>query len=379
MRGGFLLLALLALAAPARAQMAGNATGLGGPGTADLPALAEGSTIAAVTLEGPGGSAVAAATEAAVRRVFGLAPGMTFEAILAEAALARVRALPGFGGATYRLALAGAGRSLTVVLRLADGEAGGPSGILAEQGIRAFPTIWRDDRSLVTFIANGGLGAFSDGNPWFGRPAVFTRFSPLALNPTQGVGTGARAGWGEAYAEYGVAGVTRVRESPFYLYGVATALGAITAGRDIFRDDTRSTNELGRAFAGAIYAPTESSLRLNASVGRQPFTLEDGFLISRYTQRLNAGWLPGVYLSPRTAADMTALVSARAGNWLFNGFWLEPNRNEDILSRTQLVGGSLRWNFDAHSHAAANVIYVPMSNATYAVPNAPSPAGRRDC
>lgn len=231
MRAAFLLLALLALAGPARAQMAGNATGLGGPGTADLPALADGSTIAAVTLEGPGGSAVAAATEAAVRRAFGLTPGMTFEAILAEAALARVRALPGFGGATYRLALAGAGRSLTVVLRLADGEAGGPSGILAEQGIRAFPTIWRDERSLVTFIANGGLGAFSDGNPWFRQPAVFTRFSPLALNPPQGVGTGARAGWGEAYAEYGIAGVTRVRESPFYLYGVATALGAITAGR----------------------------------------------------------------------------------------------------------------------------------------------------
>jgi hypothetical protein len=375
LRRALLLLALLALAGPARAQMAGNATGLGGPGTADQPALAEGSTIAAVTVEGPGGAPVAAATEAAARRAFGLTPGSGFEAILVEAALSRVQALPGLGGATYRLALDGAGRSLTVVLRLAPG-AVGPSGILAEQGIRAFPTIWRDERSLVTFIANGGLGVFTDGHPWFGRPAVFTRGSPLALNPPQGVGTGARAGWGEAYAEYGIGGATRLRESPFYLYGALTGLGAISAGQDIFRDDTRSTNELNRAYAGVIYAPLESDLRVNASVGRQAFTLEDGFLIARFTQRLNAGWLPGVYLSPRTAADLAGLVSARAGNWVFNGFWLEPNRTEEILSRTQLVGGSLRWNFDAHSHAAANVIYVPMSNTSYAVPNAPAPGGR---
>ncbi|MBS7789743.1 hypothetical protein KTR66_07045, partial [Roseococcus sp. SDR] len=74
MRPAPLLLALLALAAPARAQMAGNATGLGGPGTADLPALAEGSTIAAVRVEGADGTPVAAATEAAARRAFGLAP-----------------------------------------------------------------------------------------------------------------------------------------------------------------------------------------------------------------------------------------------------------------------------------------------------------------
>ena len=56
------------------------------------------------------------------------------------------------------------------------------------------------------------------------------------LNPPLGAGTGARSGWGEAYAEYGVGGATRLRDSPFYLYGALTGLGAMTAGRDIFRD-----------------------------------------------------------------------------------------------------------------------------------------------
>lgn len=382
MRRGLALLALLAglaNALPARAQMAGNATGLGGPGTADIPALAEGATIGAIEVEWRGQGADQAAMEAAVRRAFGFASGMAFDPIIAEAALGRVRALGGISDVAYRLALDAARRSLTVVLRVTLDAAApaGPSGLLAEQGIRAFPTLWRDERSLVTFIANGGLGVFSEGNPWFGRASTFTRGSPLVLNPPLGAGTGARATWGEAYAEYGIGAATRVLDSPFYLYGAVTGLAATTSGRDIFRDDTRSTNELNRAYAGVIYAPAEGDFRVNASFGRQSFTLDDGFLIARFTQRLNAGWLPGVYLSPRTAADQAALVNLRWGNWGFNGFWLEPNNSVDILSRTQLVGGSLRYTFDTHSHAAVNAIYVPMSDTAYAVPNGPSPGGRQ--
>ena len=71
------------------------------------------------------------------RRAFGLAPGLAFDPVVAEAALGRVRALPGVRDATYRLALDRARRSLTVTLRLADGAPGGPSGILAGQGSAA--------------------------------------------------------------------------------------------------------------------------------------------------------------------------------------------------------------------------------------------------
>jgi hypothetical protein len=252
----------------------------------------------------------------------------------------------------------------------------GPSGILAGQGLPAFPTLWRDERSLVTFIANGGLGGFSEGQPWFGQPLSLTRGSPLVANPPLGAGTGRRASWSEAYAEYGIGAATRLLDSPFYAYAAVTGLAAITAGRDIFRDDTRSTSQLNRAYAGLIYAPEDSDLRLNASFGKQQFTLDDGFLIARFTQRLNAGWLPGVYLSPRTAADQAALLNAHWGNWVFNGFWLEPNDSIDILSRTQLLGGALRYNFDSHSNAAVNVVHVPSSDTRYGVPKGPSPGGR---
>lgn len=373
---------LASLAAPARAQTAalggGNATGFGGPGMVDVPALADSATIAAIQVELGGQADPGRSIEAEVLRAFGLSPGLPFDAIVAEAALGRVRGLRGVRDASYRLALERAGHRLTIVLRvLLDASApGGPSGMLAGEGIGGFPTLWRDDRSLVTFIANGGSGVVSDGQPWFGSPARFTRGSPLVNDPPAGAGTGARAGWGEAYAEYGIGGATRLLDSDLHAYGALTGLAAITAGRDIFRDDTRSTNQLSRAYAGLIYAPADGAFRVNASFGKQSFTLEDGFLISRYTQRLNAGWLPGVYLSPRTAADQAALINARWGKWVFSGFWLEPNRSEDILSRTQLLGGSLRYDVDSRSNAAVNAIYVPESNTPYAVPGVPSPGGR---
>jgi hypothetical protein len=371
---------LVALAPPSAAQTGGatgNATGLGGPGTGEVPALADGTTIAAVEVELRGEPDPLRDLAAEARRAFGLAAGLGFDPIVAEAALGRVRALPGVRDATYRLTLDPATRSLVVVLVVTAeaGAPGGPSGILAGQGLGGLPTLWRDERSLVTFIANGGFGGFSDSVPWFGQPLSFTRGSPLVANPPRGAGTGNRASWGEAYAEYGVGGATRILDSNVYAYVAVTGLAAITAGRDIFRDDTRSSGELNRAYAGLIWAPAEGP-RVNASFGKQPFTLEDGFLIARFTQRLNAGWLPGVYLSPRTAADQAALVNARWGNWVFNGFWLEPNDSVDILSRTQLLGGSLRYAFDGHSHAAVNAIYVPSSDTRYGVPAAPSPGGR---
>jgi hypothetical protein len=385
LRAALLLLALAApghAAAQGQAAGGGNATGLGGPGTGAIPALAVGATIGAVRVDlegGPADPATRQMLEAAVRRAFGLAPGLPFDPILAEAAMGRVRALAGVRDASFRLVVDSATRTLTVSLRVVAeaGTPGGPSGILAGEGFDRFPTLWRDERSLLTVIANGGAGVFSEGNPWLGRPLAFTRGSPLVTNPPLGAGTGARATWAETYAEYGLGAATRILDSDLYIYGAVTGLAAISSGRDIFRDDTRSTNQLGRAYAGLIWAPAGSDLRVNASFGRQPFTLDDGFLIARFTQRLNAGWLPGVYLSPRTAADQAALLNARWGNWVFDGFWLEPNDSVAILPSTQLIGGALRYNFDARSHAAVNAIYVPSSDTTYPVPIGPSPGGQQ--
>src|SRR4051794_34449590 len=183
---------------------------------------------------------------------------------------------------------------LTVVLQVTLGPARpASSGMLTGGGVGAFPVLYQDERSLLCFTLNGGLGLFSDGNPWFGQPGTFTRNNPLVQNRAIGAGTGPRASWLENYVEYGAGGAMQLADSPFYVYGVVSGMTILSTGRDIFRSDTRATTNVEKLYAGLIYAPRDSDLRINASAGRQNFTLNEGFLVSQYGSQWNAGWNAG--------------------------------------------------------------------------------------
>lgn len=362
-----------AICRPAQAQIGGPGAGLGGPGLSDQAALAEGQPLGELNVEIQGGQDDVALREAA-RKAFGFAVGSTFNAVVADTALGRVRALPGVRDAAYRLTFQPATGTLRLVLLITLGTPGpeAPKGILAGQGIAGFPALWRDHRSLLRFTLNGGVGAFSDGNPWFGQPGAFTQRNPLVQDPALGAQTGARASWFETYVEYGVGGATRIGASGFYVYGAVSGIAALANGQDIFRSDTRATNSLEKLYAGLIFAPKDRDLRVNASVGRQNFTLNDGFLIAQYGAQWNAGPRPGLYLAPRTTHDRSAIALVRTGKWAATGFWLDPNEYEPIESRTQVVGANLRYNATRSFYGDVTALYVPRSNATYPVPSGPA-------
>jgi hypothetical protein len=55
------------------------------------------------------------------------------------------------------------------------------------------PVFYRRGGRYLRVILNGGLGIYSDGNPWFDSPATFTRGNPLVERPAQNAGNGGRA------------------------------------------------------------------------------------------------------------------------------------------------------------------------------------------
>lgn len=371
-----LALALAGAAVPAAAQTSG--VGIGGPGAVETPALVEGQPVGEIRVlarGAPDGEGTALAELA--RRAFGFAPGVPFNALLAEIGLGRVRALEGVRDASWRLVRGAAGEAVAVELRVDAGPArAAASGMLAPGGgLRDFPVIHKDERSLLRFTLNGGAGVFSEGQPWFGRPGTFTRRNPLVADPARGAGTGGRATWVETYVEYGIGGAIRVADSPFYVYAAVSGVSIITAGQDIFRANTRSSTDVEKLYGGVIYAPSGSDLRINASIGRQNFTLNDGFLVSQYGSQSNAGPRPGIGLAPRTTHDMAALVTAKWGNWVLKGFYLDPNEYEPVESNTRLVGANLRYNFPSGLQVDGTVMHVPNSDTRYAVPAGP-PLGR---
>jgi hypothetical protein len=78
-----------------------------------------------------------------------------------------------------------------------------------------FPVFYKDDSSLVTAIVAGGLGVYSDGNAWFGKPMLF-------LSP--GYTPGARTTWTEGSIEIGGGFAAQIHDSPFYAFGALTGM-----------------------------------------------------------------------------------------------------------------------------------------------------------
>ncbi len=365
-----ILLIVVAMLSGARAQTQGEFA----PGPVSLPQSAPDVVLLDVVIETKGSTGDTsrdAALKNEARALAGFGAGDRYNQILADSAALRMRRIAGVRNAIYSLQQRINPDGVTVVftLSLSAGPAEAPTrGVLNGGPVSEFPVLYHSDRAYLTFTLNGGSGAFRDGQPWFGAPGIFTRNNPLVRNPALGAGTGAVASWTENYVEYGLGGSLQLGDTPLYLYGAASFIAVMAAGQDIYRGDTRWTNNPEKLYAGLLYVgPTGTNASL--SVGRQNFTLNDGFLISQYGSQWNAGPRPGVYLAPRTTQDFSVLGQFNWNGFTLRGFLLDPNEYEPIESRTQIVGGNLRYTWTSSFYADASLITVPQSNTLYTFPD----------
>jgi hypothetical protein len=315
--------------------------------------------------------AAPAGLERDVRAALRLRPGDAWDPALGAASLAAVRGLARVRDAAFATARpAGAtGGRLTVTVSLDAATPGPTPGILRSGDPADFPVLYRGDDAFLAVEVNGGMGVFSDGNPWFGRPEVFTRGNPLVEDPERGAGTGGRATWAEGFVQLGLGGVAPFGPPGLYAFGSASWIAPGSIGRDIFRDDARASFDVEKLYGGLLYAPGHRDLRLKLSAGRQNFTLHDGFLVAQFGSQWNAGPRPGIYLAPRTTHDMSVLASARAGDWSAQGFFLNPNEYEPIESDTRLLGLDLGRRIGERLSVNATALHVPRSDTAYRAPD----------
>jgi hypothetical protein len=300
--------------------------------------------------------------EQAVATAFAVRVGDPVEWIGLQRALEAVRAVPGVASARFVLERTSNPTRTSLTLEVGPAEAPKPA-----DGAQ-FPDLVLNDRARLTVILNGALGGYSDTYPWFGDPATFTRLSPVATHPP----TGRRASWGELSAEAGLGGITQLGGAPVYAYGAATALLSAAAGQDLFTDESRALLRVEKAYAGILYADRASRTTVNLSFGRQNFNLADGFLISQFSGSANAGPRPGLYLNPRIAFDMTALLDVKLDRVRLKAFYLNPDELEAYESRTEYAGLNLGWTPSDSVRVGATSIWIPQSDSLFRLPGGSS-------
>lgn len=333
-------------------------------------ALSSGLTIALVFYDLRGRSG-ASDGDAELRRkmekALGFSAGDSFDEVLAEAAIERIRLLAGVRSADLTLYPASNDRQVVVVISATLGEKrAAPRKGLFAGNTKDFPVIWKSERGYLKFQLNGGLGLYTDIDPWFGNANAFVGNSPIADDPP---GTGATV-WGEASFETGIHGVAQLGRAPLYAYGAFSWFTTMTAGNDLFRSDPRAVGRIEKAYVGLLYKPAKGPVSAQFSLGRQNFQLNDGFLISQFSGAANAGPLPGLYLNPRTAFEETYLAKARIGRFSAEWFFIDPEELDFVESRTAYRGINLQYTTKANYFAGFAFLDVPRSRTSF-----PNPAG----
>jgi hypothetical protein len=314
-----------------------------------------------VQLRTSGGSPEQNAAALAVVRKLGAAlEGEPFSAIVARRAVARMEREAGVRKVDYRLLPQGANAvRIQFLVDAAPGRKEGegvPSGILTGE-LADFPVFYKDDRNLVTAIVAGGLGVYSDGNAWFGKPSLFLK--PGAYLP------GARTTWTEGSLEIGGGFAAQLGDSPVYAFGALTGMKTWTIGEDIFRDDDRDFDSVEKAYVGLLYADRESRNYAKLGVGRQTFTLNDGFLVNMVRGSVNAGDRGASYLGPRLTNEFSVLADGRFGSWGFNAFYIDPSELDGSDSETTFLGGNIRYRVNDNLSLDGTLITIPTSTSDY--------------
>jgi hypothetical protein len=361
------------LAAAALALLAGSAVAAaqdGGGSAVPLESRAEGAPISRIDVVLRRGSGNPARDLAAVQRLReALAPleGRSYRRATVERELAGARGRLGPGTIDHTLvggAIPGT-LGLRVEIDTAGPVAGEPPpsrGVLAGDA-GGFPVLWRSDRALLTAIVSGGLGVYSDGNPWFGRAQAFNGRSPLARKLP-----GKQPAWTEGFVEYGMAGASQLGDSPLYAYAAVTGLTSWSLGQDIYRNDTRTWTAVEKAYAGLLYVDPGTGGSLNVSVGRQNVTLNDGFLVHFVRGSANIGERAGTYIGPRNANDVSVVADGKLGPWSFKAFYIDPDELPLVDSRNAFAGVNLRHQLTPTFAVDGTFIAVTRSNASLALP-----------
>jgi hypothetical protein len=244
-------------------------------------------------------------------------------------------------------------------------------GLIQTGKLKDFPLLYEDERSELTLILNGGLGAFLDNNGFFGEGAAFTQGNPVADDPA---GFGATY-WPEAYIEPGLGGISELGNTDLFIYGALSAMFTTRIGNDIFSSGATVFGGFERAYVGILIPRLgkNNNGKLDISIGRNFFQLNDGFLFSKFAGSANAGDRGSVYLNGRTAFEKTVLATYSTQKWTIRGFFVEPQELfQESQTNINYTGATVGYNDSKNFDVNLTVLQRTDGLGQYRLPNGES-------
>lgn len=304
---------------------------------------------------------------AKVNMLFPVYPQSTVRTILLDAYTAKVKQLPEVENAFYEVRPSLTGDiTVTLKIKLSDTLKDKPAKSGALIGGKDFPILYMDNKSLLTSRIAMAEMLYSNNNSWYGRDDAMLNGNPLVDGPA---GKG-YTGWVEGWASAGIYGITTLSsKSNVYLYGGANLIMSGTAGRELFTDVSRIHTGFDDAYVGFFGVKSflnGNLLSYNFSVGRQQFTIGNGFIIRNTAS--NGGDRAGLQLNPRWAADYLGLATIKYNNLMLQVFQINPDELPIIDSRTVMNGFNTEYGINLGHKVGFTYLNVSRSDFGYYTP-----------
>ncbi|WP_103068233.1 alginate export family protein [Aquimarina sediminis] len=299
-----------------------------------------------------------------VRQDLKIFPDNKFSRNHVEFSLSMSRRDPRIASTLVELEFGSTGGVIVLVYVTLGESVGGPSqkGFLISKSIKDLPKLY-DSGSTFARLKLETLGIhYSNTDAWYGRPVELLQGNPLVDGKPSGEGY---EDWVEGFVHLGAYGITPLYKN-LHFYGGLSAIVSGSAGQELFTDESRAYVGLEDAYVGLITGKTwENGNRLvfNTSVGRQRYTLGDGFLIVNTSA--NGSDRAALQSNPRWAADMLARASLKYNNNVLEFFYLDPDELPVVDSKTGILGLNIEAKPATNLSVGASYLYVPKSDFGY--------------
>ncbi|WP_128893195.1 hypothetical protein [Erythrobacter sp. HKB08] len=203
----------------------------------------------------------------------------------------------------------------------------------------------------IKFTLEGGINAVAEENLYWN---LADRFAPSANfdSDTQ---------WLEFYAKPGVE-LTHNLGGDSELYGGFSVVASATLGTDAFDKSDTGRVTMEEAYLGIRTGSIETG-QFDLSIGAQELKLGTGMLVSNGAS--NGFERGAVKLGPRKAWERTIIARFRKQGLTTTAFFIDPNELASNDTKTQSVGGDIRYDLGRGDFVGVSYVNVLQSGAPY--------------